>query len=319
MNIKHLYIALLLFSFQIASTSEIPVQTEKDAYYDRWQETSYRDIEADLNNFKGEIPEEIKKIIECMQKRTGNCSPAYIFYGPPGNGKTMLGQVVAKEVEGVYLSMSSSDFEGPYTGTGPKRMEHFFQRAVQISKHVPVVMSIENIDSLVVNPISNLDDCTMQYAQTYHKLLNCIDSLPANNQIILIATTNRITSIDGKLKKPGRAETIEIKSPNQESRKAILKHYVSQYPNTIQEKLFDTISKNSEGFCSASFESMAKFASVNGSINEKSLNEAFNKVAKIEKENKEAAEYQARLKERYTATLHQITAQKCATIEPHNL
>lgn len=291
-------ILLLITLINTATFSaEIPQATQKDAYYDKWQETFHGDIKIDLNNLKGELPQEIKQIIECMQNKTGNCAPAYIFYGPPGNGKTALGKAIAKEVNGVYLSASSADFEGSYIGTGPERMVRFFKRAKQLSEFAPVILSIDEIDGLAANLGKSIDPNTQHFAQTYHQLLTCLDNLPKDNSIVLIGTTNRRIALDQALTRPQRAQTIEIMVPTEEARKAILKNYVQQHSNEIKENVYATIAKKSEGFCAAAFETMAKMALINGTITEQSLYEAFNKVTKLEKENKAAAKYHAKKEE----------------------
>lgn len=296
MNSTYFYLSIFLL-FNLSLATELPNHAEKDPYFDRWQETFYGDIKPNLNNFKGDIPEEIKKIIDCMKNRTGNCAPAYILYGPPGNGKTTLGQVIAKEVQGVFLSTSSSDFEGHLNGTGAERLEKLFERAYQLASFAPVIISIDEIDSLATHLGKTIDTNVQHLAQTYQKLLKHLDNLPKNNEIILLGTTNRRMALDQALTRHGRAESVEIQSPNLDSRKAILKHYVQLHANTVNEKLFDEIAKKCEGFSASSFEKMAKLALVNGSISEKSLKDAWTKITKLEKENRTAADYHAKKEE----------------------
>ncbi|BDC34997.1 hypothetical protein Noda2021_09550 [Candidatus Dependentiae bacterium Noda2021] len=295
MNKKLLLLVTLINTTTFSA--EIPQATQKDAYYDRWQETFHGDIKIDLNNLKGEIPQEIKQILECMQNRTGNCSPAYVFYGPPGNGKTALGKAIAKEIQGIYLSASSADFEGSYNGTGSARMIRFFERAKQLAEYAPVILAIDEIDGLAANLGKSIDPNTQQFAQTYQQLLTCLDSLPKDNSIILIGTTNRRTALDQALTRPERAQTVEIMPPNEDARRAILKNYIQQHSNSIKENVYSVIAKKSEGFCAAAFETMAKMALIDGTITEKSLYEAFNKITKIENENKAAAKYHTKKEE----------------------
>ncbi|BDC34994.1 hypothetical protein Noda2021_09520 [Candidatus Dependentiae bacterium Noda2021] len=282
---------LLLFNF-ITLSAEIPRTTQKDAYYERWRELLTDKNTNDLSKFKGEIPYKIQQIIEDIKNKTKNNFSAYIFHGPPGNGKSLLAKAIAKEVNGTYLSINSFDIFGRYPDTGPQRVERLFDHAKELSRTAPVIIAIEHIDYLVISELDPTDEYYRNYFEAYKKLLLCIDSLKDYNQIIVIGTSHNKRIFKSKLIQPGRAEIITFNPPDRNSRKAILKKFVQKHPNTVKEKVFNNISNKSIGFSAADLAEVVEIASVDGAINDKNLNRSFEKIFQDEKKRKAAIRYQ---------------------------
>ncbi|RDW88921.1 hypothetical protein BP6252_00953 [Coleophoma cylindrospora] len=114
-----------------------------------------------------------------------------IFYGPPGNGKTIstkalmhdLSKRVSPTVETLYVK-SFNSYMGPEEG-----IRQIFQRARQMA---PCLLILEDIDSLVSVGVRSY-------------FFNEVDGLESNHGILMIGSTNHLERLDpGIAKRPSR-------------------------------------------------------------------------------------------------------------------
>lgn len=137
-----------------------------------------------------------------------------IFYGPPGNGKTLLGKVLACQGKANFVWVT------------PKHLEHGWSWAVSLGdiydfarKISPCIVFLEDLD-LVGGEERNFRSSSSILCE----LLNQLDGFEVNNGIITIATTNKIQVLDQALaSRPGRFDiSVEFPNPNSEMRKRLL-------------------------------------------------------------------------------------------------
>ena len=144
----------------------------------------------------------------------------YLFYGPPGNGKTSLCKAFACELELdiCVLSLSSSDVtDGKLT---------------DILRMIPVrsLIVLEDVDAVFVQRENSTSD---SIKLSFSGLLNAIDGVVSQEGRIFIMTTNHIEKLDPALIRPGRCDVkLEVRNA---SRSQLAAMFVRFFPGRDAE------------------------------------------------------------------------------------
>ena len=198
-----------------------------------------------------EEKEEVMEIIDFLKnpdkyKRMGASIPkGILFVGPPGTGKTLMARAIAGEANVSFLHISGSDFMEKYVGVGPQRVRDLFAEAKEKS---PALIFIDEIDSIGRQRDS---DANSEKDNTLNTLLVQMDGFSKNNDIVVLAATNRPDLLDKALLRPGRFDRqITIGLPDQAARKEILGLYAKN-KKISKDVDMDSIAKKTFGFSGA--------------------------------------------------------------------
>lgn len=190
----------------------------------------------DPKDYYGSMPEELEAAVFMMQhkeefKQAGLYKTSnFIFYGPPGVGKTYVGSIFAQKIGAEFMYVQGSELQDCYVG-GHRKPEELFARARRRRNKTnkPIVMFIDEIEATVGSRDrwgSSSNDQQMIAA-----LLREIGS-EVNNGIIVVAATNKIERLDEALLRSGRMENhIKFTLPNVEDRKKFLLHLTQAFTN----------------------------------------------------------------------------------------
>lgn len=216
------------------------------AYYKKWTEDNSCSI--NLYDLPGSIPSEIKEIVLYLQDPFNQPGKrGYIFHGPPGTGKSTFARAIAGAVHGVCLTISGSDFEGSYTGTGPERIEQLFKRAYELATYCPVVIFIDEIEAVGTRSSSEVNGSQYEI-RTLDKLITEISSIPENIPLVVIGATNHETKLDPALIRAGRCKLVEVLLPDIISRRAIINYYLDKHELTIPVLYKEQLAVKTHGF-----------------------------------------------------------------------
>jgi len=175
-----------------------------------------------------EAKEEVQEIIEFLkhpkkfQRLGGRVPRGVLLVGHPGCGKTLLAKAVAGEAEVPYFSISGSDFVEMFVGVGASRVRDLFKQAKDSS---PCIIFLDEIDAVGrrrgAGFASGGHD---EREQTLNAILVEMDGFDTNDQVIVIAATNRQDVLDPALTRPGRFDRqINVSLPDIKGRLEILK------------------------------------------------------------------------------------------------
>ena len=222
-----------------------------------------------------EAKEELEEVVEFLKfpdrfTSIGAKIPSgVLLVGPPGTGKTLLARAVAGEAGVPFFSISGSEFVEMFVGVGASRVRDLFSQA---KRHSPCIIFVDEIDAVGRHRGAGLGGGHDEREQTLNQILVEMDGFDTNNNVIVIAATNRPDILDPALLRPGRFDRrVTIDNPDVNGRTEILAVHAKGKP--IDSKVdLATVAKQTPGFSGADLANL---------INESALLAARNNAKKI--------------------------------------
>ncbi|MFA6136197.1 MAG: ATP-dependent zinc metalloprotease FtsH [Candidatus Paceibacterota bacterium] len=144
-----------------------------------------------------------------------------LLLGMPGTGKTLLARAVAGEAEVPFFHISASEFVEMFVGVGASRTRDAFSTA---KKAAPSILFIDEIDAIGRERGAGLGGGHDEREQTLNQILVEMDGFEKENQVIVLAATNRPDILDPALLRPGRFDRrVILDLPDLNDREQILK------------------------------------------------------------------------------------------------
>jgi transitional endoplasmic reticulum ATPase len=255
----------------------IAVETEPDGVCLVTEDTDVELREEPISGFEktgggityediGGLQNEIQRVREMVElpmkhpqifKKLGIEPPqGVLLHGPPGTGKTLLAKAVANETSASFFSIAGPEIISKYYGESEQQLREIFEDAKDES---PSIIFIDELDSIA----PKREDVTGEVERrVVAQLLTMMDGLETRGQVIVIAATNRVDSVDPALRRPGRFDReIEIGVPDEEGRKEILQIHTRGMPLSDDVSL-DHLADETHGFVGADIESLTKEAAM---------------------------------------------------------
>ena len=219
-----------------------------------------------------EAKRELEEIVDFLKKpakyrKLGARPPkGVMLVGPAGTGKTLLAKAVAGEANVPFFSIAGSEFMEMLVGIGASRVRDLFKVA---KKSSPAIIFIDEIDAIGRARSQGGMPAHDEREQTLNQILVEMDGFTPNDQVIIIAATNRGDLLDPALLRPGRFDRrILVDYPDVEGREAIIKIHASNKPLGKDVKL-DRIAKQTVGYSGADIENMMNEAAITAARNNK--------------------------------------------------
>ena len=212
-----------------------------------------------------ESKQELEEVIDFLkdplkfQRLGGKIPKGVLLVGPPGTGKTLLAKAVAGEANVPFFSISGSDFVEMFVGVGASRVRDMFEQA---KKNSPCILFIDEIDAVGRHRGAGLGGGNDEREQTLNQLLVEMDGFEPNENVILIAATNRPDVLDPALLRPGRFDRqVVVSNPDIKGREAILHVHARKVPLAKDVDL-SVIARGTPGFSGADLANLVNEAAL---------------------------------------------------------
>ncbi len=200
------FMIILLLTFRRSNQSHNVLGIEKSKakiYSEKNCQVTFNDV-AGIDEVKNELIE----IVEFLKRpnhfrRLGAHIPkGILLLGAPGTGKTLLARAVAGEAGVPFFSINGSEFVELFVGVGAARVRNLFQEA---HANAPAIIFIDEVDALGrARNAYSLSGGNDEKEQTLNQLLSEMDGFNLQENVIVLAATNRPEILDPALLRAGR-------------------------------------------------------------------------------------------------------------------
>lgn len=208
---------------------------------------------------------ELNEIVDFLKnpkkyKKIGARIPrGILLMGAPGTGKTLLAKAVAGEAEVPFFSISGSEFVEMFVGVGAARVRDLFKKA---KSEAPSIIFIDELDSVGRARGAGIGGGHDEKEQTLNQILAEMDGFETDEQVVVLAATNRPDVLDFALLRPGRFDRkITLSLPDVHARVKILNIHTRKVrqDNTVD---LEKIAKMCIGFSGADLANLVNEAAM---------------------------------------------------------
>jgi cell division protease FtsH len=246
------------------------------------QAVTFKDV-AGVEDAKKELEEVVDFLKNpAKYRKIGARTPkGVLLFGAAGVGKTLLARAVAGEAGVPFFSMAGSEFMEMLVGVGASRVRDLFGQAKAAA---PSIIFIDEIDAIGRQRGRGFIGGHDEREQTLNQILVEMDGFTPNDNVVVIAATNRGDLLDPALLRPGRFDRrVVLDMPDKEGRLAILKIHArgKKFSRGIK---WQRVADRTVGFSGADLENMLNEAAIGAarenknSIDMEDIEEAATKV-----------------------------------------
>lgn len=146
-----------------------------------------------------------------------------LLHGEPGTGKSSLAEALANELKAHIHRLNSSDVIEKWVGASGKNIAKFFDDISYDAYKDPSELHVVLMDEFDSLARSKAGDSTSERHDVLNLLKKYLVQIQIDNpNVMIIATTNHYDSIDPAITRPGRFQSIEVRRPDEQTRKMML-------------------------------------------------------------------------------------------------
>jgi SpoVK/Ycf46/Vps4 family AAA+-type ATPase len=152
-----------------------------------------------------------------------------LFHGKSGTGKTQAALCLAASLQLPIIQIRAADVLDKWLGGSESLLRSLFAKARSAS---PCILFLDEIDALASNrEEGDTNDYSSRILSTLLNEMDGVSTLMESQQVLVLACTNRIGSLDAALLRPGRLEEhIFMSLPTVDDLEEILKVQLDRIP-----------------------------------------------------------------------------------------
>ncbi|HLC21771.1 MAG TPA: AAA family ATPase [Candidatus Methylomirabilis sp.] len=159
-----------------------------------------------------------------------------LLYGPAGTGKTLLSKALAREAGAVFLHLKLNNVVSKLRGESGELFQEVF---AAVKENGRTVLFLDELDALSVERLFLPEEARAAGGRLVNTMAENLDDLGDTGQLMVVASTNRIDSIDAALVRPGRIDRfIEVGLPEAEEKAEIFRIHQARAEARAARKLF---------------------------------------------------------------------------------
>ncbi|NRH21201.1 ATP-binding protein [Candidatus Gracilibacteria bacterium] len=220
------------------------------------EESKKNNEDAELNSAGQEKnkSELLERLYAEYEKFKISIPTGMLFYGPPGTGKTFITKKLAEELGCGFISKNMGEFGSSYLHQTTKNIKDFFEGAKKAAENEPIILFLDEIDSLVSARTSNVDANKAEEVSQFLQEFNGLESAP---NLIVIAATNRPDHLDSAILRSGRLDKkIYLGPPDDIARKALFQMYIEKKGRPSEKLDYDELTILTKDYVSADIEAI---------------------------------------------------------------
>jgi proteasome-associated ATPase len=210
-------------------------------------EDDFEQVEWSQVGGQDKVKEEIRKVLEypllhenILKEMEYQVPKGFLFYGPPGCGKTLVGKAILTEVikklseqenselEGRFIHVKGPEILNMWLGESERKIREIFKKARDYKEkgQVPFIFIDEAESILGTRQAWRGSNISNTVVPMFCAEMDGIQSL---RDTVVILATNRPDLIDPAIIRPGRIDRkIKVRRPNREECKQILRVYLKE-------------------------------------------------------------------------------------------
>lgn len=152
-----------------------------------------------------------------------------LLYGPPGTGKTLCARAVANRTDATFIRVIGSELVQKYVGEGARMVRELFEMA---RTKKACIIFFDEIDAIGGARFDDGAGGDNEVQRTMLELITQLDGFDSRGNIKVMFATNRPSTLDPALMRPGRIDRkIEFSLPDLDGRAGILRIRMTPSPS----------------------------------------------------------------------------------------